>query len=55
MASHVLRHFLPDSVLRVYDIVGMIALLGLVYFGGRYLDALLAPFMDIFRWALYTL
>lgn len=53
--SHVLRHFLPDSVLRVYDIVGMVALLGLVYFGGRYLDALLAPFMNFFDWALYRL
>ena len=53
--SHVLRHFLPDSVLRVYDIVGMVALLALVYFGGRYLDVLLAPFMNFFNWALYTL
>lgn len=53
--SHVLRHFLPESVLRVYDMVGMIALLALVYFGGRYLDALLAPFMGFFDWALYKL
>ena len=53
--SHVLRHFLPDSILRVYDIVGMIGLLALVYFGGRYLDALLAPFMFLFDWMLYKL
>lgn len=53
--SHVLRHFLPESVLRVYDIVGMIGLLALVYFGGRFLDALLAPFMFFFNWMLWKL
>lgn len=50
--SHVLRHFLPESVLRVYDIVGMIGLLALVYFGGRFLDAFLAPVMGFFNWVL---
>ena len=53
--SHVLRHFLPESVLRVYDILGMIGLLVLVYFGGRFLDALLAPVMGIFNWVLWKL
>lgn len=53
--SHVLRHFLPESVLPVYDIVGMIGLLALVYFGGRFLDALLAPFMFFFNWMLWKL
>lgn len=53
--SHVLRHFLPESVLRVYDILGMIGLLVLVYFGGRFLDALLAPVMGVFDWVLWKL
>jgi len=46
--SHVLRHFLPDPILRVYDMVGMIALFALVYFGGKYLNLLLSPIMGIF-------
>lgn len=53
--SHVLRHFLPESALRVYDMVGMIGLIALVYFGGRFLDALLAPVMGVFNWTLYKL
>ena len=53
--SHVLRHFLPESILRVYDIVGMIVLLTLVYFGGRFLDALLSPVMFLFDWMLWKL
>lgn len=50
--SHVMRHFLPESVLRVYDMVGMIALFALVYFGGKYLNVLLSPVMNLFDWVL---
>jgi Zn-dependent protease len=50
--SHVLRHFLPDPILRVYDMLGLIALMALVYFGGRFLSVLLAPVMGIFDWVL---
>jgi Zn-dependent protease len=50
--SHVLRHFLPPEALRVYDTIGWIALLALVYFGGAYLDRLLNPFLGIFNYIL---
>jgi Zn-dependent protease len=50
--SHVLRHFLPDPILRVYDMLGLIALMALVYFGGRFLSVLLTPVMGIFDWVL---
>lgn len=46
--SHVLRHFLPDSLRRAYDTVGWVALLALVYFGGTYLQRLLSPFLNFF-------
>lgn len=41
--SHVLRHFLSDSVRRVYDTVGMFGLMALVFFGGNFLMALIRP------------
>jgi Zn-dependent protease len=50
--SHVLRHFLPEPILRVYDMAGMIALFALVFWGGRYVTLLLAPVMGIFDWVL---
>ncbi|HEY3927415.1 MAG TPA: site-2 protease family protein [Candidatus Koribacter sp.] len=51
--SHVLRHFLSPSVLRIYDSVGMIALVVLVFFGGRWLMMLLSPFMLFFQYLLF--
>lgn len=50
--SHVLRHFLPDPLLRIYDMLGVVGLLVLVYFGGRFLGALLAPVQGLFDWVL---
>jgi Zn-dependent protease len=41
--SHVLRHFLSESVRRVYDTVGMFGLMALVFFGGNFLMALIRP------------
>jgi Zn-dependent protease len=46
--SHVLRHFLPEPVRRVYDMIGIFGLLVLVYFGGRFLGAILAPVLGAF-------
>jgi Zn-dependent protease len=46
--SHVLRHFLPESVRRVYDMMGIVGLLVLVYFGGSFLNRLLVPVLNIF-------
>ena len=50
--SHVLRHLLPDSVRRVYDMMGFAGLMLLVYFGGGLLNALLSPVLNAFDWIL---
>jgi Zn-dependent protease len=47
--SHVLRHFLPEPVRNVYDTVGMLGLLLLVMFGGRFIGALWQPVMGVFN------
>jgi len=41
--SHVLRHFLPENVRQVYDMVGIFGLMALVFFGGNFLMALIRP------------
>jgi Zn-dependent protease len=46
--SHVLRHFLPESARRTYDMVGWIALLALVYLGGNLLGRLIFPVLGFF-------
>jgi Zn-dependent protease len=46
--SHVLRHFLPEPVLKAYDTVGWLGLLALVYFGGGLLFRLITPVLGIF-------
>jgi Zn-dependent protease len=47
--SHVLRHFLPDGIRRIYDAAGWMALLALVYFGGGFLGRLIYPVIDLFN------
>ena len=47
--SHVLRHFLPENVRQVYDMVGIFALMALVFFGGNFLFALINPVLHIYR------
>jgi Zn-dependent protease len=47
--SHVLRHFLSPGVLRVYDTVGMFALMALVFLGGGILGRLIFPVIGIFN------
>jgi len=53
--SHVLRHFLPAPILRVYDTMGIVGLLVLVYFGGSFLNRLLVPVLNLFDLVLQTL
>ncbi|HEX8811045.1 MAG TPA: site-2 protease family protein [Terracidiphilus sp.] len=50
--SHVLRHFLPPNALRVYDTVGMFALMALVFLGGGLLNKLFSPVVGIFNYIL---
>lgn len=46
--SHVLRHILPDNLRRIYDSLGMFALMALVFFGGGLLMALIRPVLGIY-------
>jgi len=46
--SHVLRHFLSPPVLRVYDTMGWLGLMALVYLGGGLLGKLIFPVLGLF-------
>jgi Zn-dependent protease len=46
--SHVIRHFMSDSVRRVYDSIGIFGLLALVYLGKPLLRALITPFLNFY-------
>ena len=46
--SHVLRHFLPEGIRNVYDTMGMLGLIALVMFGGRFVWALVRPVVGFF-------
>jgi len=50
--SHVLRHFLSPSALRIYDTVGIFALMALVFLGGGLLARLIFPVVGIFNYIL---
>src|SRR5438094_50441 len=47
--SHVIRHFLPETILKVYDSIGMFGLLALVYLGGNFLGRLIFPVINFFN------
>jgi Zn-dependent protease len=50
--SHVLRHFLSGTVLQAYDMVGTFGLIALVFFGGRFLAAIIDPFLGFFNFLI---
>jgi len=52
--SHVIRHFLPEPVLLVYDRIGWLGLLALVYFGGGLLGRLFDPVLGVFNFVLHS-
>jgi Zn-dependent protease len=47
--SHVLRHFLSEGARVMYDRMGLIGLFVLIFFGGRFLSALMAPVFGLVR------
>lgn len=47
--SHVLRHFLSGTALRLYDQMGIIGLVVLLFFGGRFLGMLMFPVVRFFN------
>jgi len=53
--SHVIRHFLPESALRVYDMVGMFGLMALVFLAPSFLGQVIYPFVGVFVWALLAI
>jgi Zn-dependent protease len=53
--SHVLRHFLPEPALRVYDTVGMVGLFLLVFWGGGLLSRLIYPVIALFNSILVSI
>jgi Zn-dependent protease len=52
--SHVIRHFLPATLLRAYDMIGMFGLLLLMLVGGKVLRILVTPVMGLFDGLLGT-
>jgi Zn-dependent protease len=50
--SHVLRHFLPENVRRVYDMVGMFGLILLFVVGGPVINFFMRPFVLFFQFIL---
>ena len=46
--SHVLRHVLPEPVLKIYDTIGWVGLVALVYLGGGFLGRLIWPVLGLF-------
>jgi Zn-dependent protease len=46
--SHVLRHLLPGPAQSVYDSVGWLGLMALVFLGGGILGRLIFPFINVF-------
>lgn len=53
--SHVLRHLLPASAQRAYDMIGWFGLMALVFLGGGILGRLIFPVIDIFNAVLVRL
>ncbi len=46
--SHVLRHFLPERTLKIYDTVGWLGLLALIYLAPGLIGRLIYPVLGVF-------
>lgn len=53
--SHVVRHMLPYKWLRAYDSIGIAGLILIFFFGGRFIDGLVAPLLNVFNHVLLTM
>ncbi len=53
--SHVLRHMLPYNWLRAYDSIGMIGLVLIFFFGGRFIGAIVSPLLGVFNHILLSM
>jgi len=50
--SHVIRHFLPSSLLRAYDMIGMLSIVVLMIVGRPILEFLFNPVLAVFHFIL---
>jgi Zn-dependent protease len=53
--SHIIRHLLPYNALRVYDSLGMISLILILFFGGPIVNILVSPALYAFNRVLLAL
>ena len=53
--SHVLRHFLPERLMRAYQMFGIVGLIFLFWWGRPILAILMAPFLNFFNTLLTRL
>jgi Zn-dependent protease len=53
--SHIVRHMLPYNWLRVYDSIGMIGLVVIFVFGGRFIDGIVGPLLSVFNHILLSM
>jgi Zn-dependent protease len=53
--SHVLRHMLPYNWLRAYDSIGMIGLVLIFFFGGRFIGMIVSPMLGVFNHILLSM
>ncbi len=53
--SHIIRHMLPYNALKVYDSLGMISLILILFFGGPVIGVILRPAWAIFNSVLLAL
>ncbi len=53
--SHVVRNLLPYNWLRAYDSIGMIGLILIFVFGGRFIGAIVGPMMAVFNHILLSM
>ncbi|MEO6830288.1 MAG: site-2 protease family protein [Acidobacteriaceae bacterium] len=53
--SHVVRHMLPYNWLRAYDSIGMIGLILVFFFGGRFIGMIVSPMLGVFNHILLSM
>jgi len=53
--SHIIRHMLPYNALRVYDQLGMLSLILILFFGGPVVNFMVSPALYVFNRVLLAL
>ena len=53
--SHIFRHMLPYNALRIYDSLGMISLILILFIGGRIVMFFAGPVLGLIDWVLLSM